>query len=241
MMNNMITNASFSKENTELLNSMVRIAETRILSANKLLEETQYHQAFVVNGNSMGFADMIEDIPERVTRSVFAACAEFLKKVKVKDPEKAVALVLSSTSGTFKFAAIVQFSENEENPEDPGNWHYSHTFEESVLEDLEKSRSVKKYLFSDDSFKTVLDDAAYNVGSIQFKKDRFLFSACNIVIDTILQVLDKEAVEDEIVEIQYPGYFSATVEVENDKKSFGITPDGAMKEIVKNSDSDVDC
>lgn len=206
-------------------------------TANKSITETQHHQQFVVNGNSMGYTFGNDDKPERITKSFFASCATFLKRVKIADPTKAVALVLSSTTGEFKFAAIVQYNENKENPDEPGNWSYVTTFNEADLSAIENKRTVNTYVCSDERFKNVFDDVSYDVGGIQFKNERFMYDACMIVIETLLAVLDKEAEENKTVDIDMVGYFTASVETSGDDKTFAITPSGEMKEIIK---SDID-
>lgn len=206
-------------------------------TSNKTLEETQHTQAFVVNGDSKGYSFREPDMPDRITKAFFTAVAAFLKKTKIKDPTKAVALVLSSETGEFKFAGIVRYEENEKNPDDPGNWTYTTTFNEKDLEVLEGKRTVKKYLCSDDSFKNTIDTVGYDVAGVQFKQERYIYDGCMIVVETLLQILDKEAVAGETVDIEYPGLFTASVSVEGDEKIFAITPDGAMKELVK---SDID-
>ena len=50
---------------------------------------------------------------------------------------------------------------------------------------------------------------------------------------------EMEAKEGEIVDVEMPGYFKASVAVENGKKIFSIVPDGHMKQLVK-SDIDLD-
>ena len=52
-------------------------------------------------------------------------------------------------------------------------------------------------------------------------------------MDSILQCLDHEAIPGQVVEIEMPGYFTASVAVENDEKVFSIVPDGHMKALIK--------
>ena len=131
--------------------------------AAKAYEETEMHQAFVVNANSLGYTFGDDDRPERIVKAFFASSAAYLSKVKVSKADEAVALVLVDVSGNFKFAGIVEYHENKENPDEPGNWSYVMTFDEKTLEVLEKHKNVKKLLYSSDAFKAVFDkvDAQY--------------------------------------------------------------------------------
>lgn len=201
--------------------------------AAKTYEETEMHQAFVVNANSVGYTFGDDDRPERIVKAFFAASAAYLSKVKVSKADEAVALVLTDIAGNFKFAGIVEYHENEENPDEPGNWSYVMTFEEKTLETIEKSKSLKKLLYSSDAFKAVFDKVAYDVAAIQFQHQTYMYDACLLVVDTLLQVLDREAKDGEIVDIELPGYFTASVSVEDGEKVFAVTPDGHMKQIIK--------
>ena len=60
-----------------------------------------------------------------------------------------------------------------------------------------------------------------------------MYDSCIIMIDTIIQILDAEAVEGEVVDIVIPGYVTFSVSIEGDEKVFAITPDGVMKAIIK--------
>lgn len=201
--------------------------------AGKTFEETELYQAYTVNVNSQGYAFGGDDIPERFFKSFIAATSVYLGKVKVTDPNVAVALVLTDVSGNFKFAGIVEYHENEENKDEPGNWSYVLTLNEEDLTDLESTKEVKKYLYGDSAFTTILDKVAYDIGGIEFQRDCYMHACCEILIDTILQVLDTEAVANDTVDIELKGYATFSVSVENDEKVYAVTPDGAMKKLIK--------
>ena len=203
------------------------------VGAGKTYEETEMHQAFVVNANSMGYTFGDDDRPERIVKAFFASSAAYLSKVKVTKSDEAVALVLSDITGNFKFAGIVEYHENKDNPDEPGNWSYVMTFDPKTLDNLEKNKNVKKLLYSSDAFKGVFDKVSYDIAGIQFQHQTYMFDACVLVVDTLLQVLDREAKEGEVVDIELPGYFTASVSVEDGEKVFAITPDGHMKQIIK--------
>jgi hypothetical protein len=207
--------------------------------ANKSVEDTELHHAFVVNGDSMGYSFGDDDRPQRIVKAFFASTAYYLSKTKIANEDEAVALVLTDVSGNFKFAGIVTYTANKEKPEEPGNWNYALTFYEDDITELESKRKVKKLLYGDQAFHSIFDKIAYDIASIQFEQERYMYDACLLVVDTLVQVLDNEAVPGEDVDIEMPGYFVATVRVANDEKEFSITPDGHMKEIIKD-DSKLD-
>lgn len=208
--------------------------------ANKSYEETEFHQALIVNADSLGYTfDNNDDRPERIVKTFFAAISSYLSKRKVSKEDEAVALVLQDTAGNFKFAGIVEYFINAENPDEPGNWSYTMTLNEEDLTDLEKRKAVKKYLVGDDIFRNIMDKVSYDVGGFVFERDSYIYDTCLLVVDTIVQVLDHEAKEGQVVDIEMPGYFVASVAVENGEKVFSVTPDGHMKALVK-SDIDLD-
>ncbi len=201
--------------------------------ANKSVEDTELHHAFVVNADSMGYSFGDDDRPQRIVKSFFAASAAYLSKAKVPNEDEATALVLTDVAGNFKFAGIVKYNLNKENPDEPGNWDYVLTFNENDLTEVENTRKVKKLLYGDQAFHSLFDKIAYDIASIQFEQERYMYDACLLTIDTLIQVLDNEAQPNEVVDIEMPGYFVASVGVEDGEKVFTITPDGHMKAIIK--------
>lgn len=203
------------------------------LQANKSLEETEYNNTFVVNGSSMGYTFGDDDRPERILKSIISSTSVFLSDHKTVDENTATALVLTDTAGNFKFAAIVEYHANENNSDEPGNWSYVMTFNEKDLSELESKKKVNKLLYGDTAFQSICDKVSYDVAAISFQQDHFMYDACLLLFDTIHDVLDAEAKEGEVVDIEIPGYITASVAVENDKKVFSIVPDGHQKNLIK--------
>lgn len=202
------------------------------MQANKLLKDTEFHNAFIVNGDSDGYLFGDDDRPELALRAFFMATAAFLSKVKVSKTDEASALVLMDIAGGFMFGAIVEYHENE-NPDEPGNWSLVMTFNEDDVKSLERKKKVKKYLYTSMEFKTVFDVVCYDVSSIKFEHQDYMYEACMLLINTIKQILDREAKVGEVVEVEAEGCFTASVSVEGDEKIFAITPAGYLKEIIK--------
>jgi predicted proteasome-type protease len=107
------------------------------------------------------------------------------------------------------------------------------TFNEEDLNSLSSKKKVVKHLYGDDAFKLIFDKVAYDVGGVSFNHERYMYDACVICVDTLIGVLDRESNDTEQVDIELEGYFVASVSVENGEKVFAITPDGAMKKIIK--------
>lgn len=202
------------------------------VAANKLFGETQMQQAFIVNIDSQGYTLPDNDMAELIFKAFITSVSTYLSKVKISKEDEAVVLELTDVSGNFKFAGIVEYHENE-TPDEPGNWSYTLTLNEDDVKALEKTKAVKKYLFGDEAFKTIFDKISYDIVAIEWAKAEYIYAACLIVVDTIVQVLDREAVEGEVVDIEIPGFMTMSVSVEDGEKVFALTPDGAMKAIIK--------
>ena len=231
-------NYAFAMNAANVLNNVRLVRMVNANYAAKSYEDTEFHQALIVNADSIGYTfDVNDDRPERIVKSFFAGVSSYLSFRKVSKDDEAVALVISDVSGNFKFAAVVEYHSNTENPDEPGNWSYTMTFYEDDITDLEKVKKVNKLLIGDKAFETVMNRAAYDVGGFVFEHSNFMYDSCLLTIDTIIQVLDHEAIEGQVVDVEMPGYFTASVSVENGEKVFSITPDGAMKTLIK---SDVD-
>lgn len=210
------------------------LVSNEAIYANKSIEETEFHQALIINASSMGYDfDLADDRPERLVKSFFTAMSKYLGEHKVSKPDEAAALVVEDSNGTFRFAGIVEYNLNEVNPDEPGNWDYVMTFYEDDLHEIEKTKKINRYSSSSTVFKTVFDKVSYDIGEFNFIQENYMYDACLVVVDTMLQVFDHEAREDEVVEIYMDGYFTATISVENGEKVFAIVPDGHMKALIK--------
>lgn len=200
--------------------------------ANKTFEESQTKEAFIVNASSKGYSFDDDSCAERIYKSFIAATSTYLSKVKVAKEDEAVALVLTDINGLFKFAGIVEYHENETDDE-PGNWSYVLTFNEEDVNSVASKKKLTKFLYGDDSFKLVFDKVSYDIGGIAFEHERYMYDACLLCVDTLIGVLDRESNDTEQVDIVLEGYFVASAAVEAGEKVFAITPDGAMKKIIK--------
>ena len=228
-MKKLISNSCFN--DVVLRNSIMQYPE---IGANKLYTDSCLVQVMTVNGNSMGFNfEVGDDRPERIIKSLIASITTYLSHRKVSKENEASALILTDINGNFKFAGIVEYHPNTDNPDEPGNWSYVLTFNESDLTDLEKTKTVNKYLFGDDAYKSIEEKVTYDVGGFTYKKDSYSYDSAILIIDSLLQCLDHEAITGQVVEIEMPGYFTASVAVENDEKIFSIVPDGHMKALIK--------
>lgn len=201
--------------------------------ANKDFSESEFEQAFVVNANSKGYTFTNDDRPILITQSFFAATAAYLSKVKKPNEDEVNAVILTSISGDFEFGAFVEYHPNEDNPDEPGNWSFGMTFYEEDIKRIERNKVVKKHLYNSDMFRVIFNNVANDHASINFTHEAYIYDAYIVVISTLKQILDREALLDEVIDIEMPGYFTASVGVENGEKVFSIVPGGFLKNIIK--------
>lgn len=206
----------------------------RAPEANKSYEDTNMHTTIVTNADSLGFVfDREDDRPERTMKTFFAAVTTYLSKKKIAKPDEAVAFELQDIAGNFMFGAAVEYFINEANPDEPGNWNYTMTLNEDEMEDLKQRKNVKTFLAGDEAFKSIMDKMARDIGGFQFERDTYIYDACIIVVESIIDVLRAEAKEGETVDVEMPGYFTGSVAIENGDVVCSLTPDGHMKTIIK--------
>lgn len=176
----------------------------------------------VLNNNRM---DIPANDVENLYRILFGSFAEFLAGTKQKG--SSTAIVLEDLKGNFKLGGIVRYHENE-NPDMPGNWSYENTFKEEDIKDVDV---VHKTL--DQSFEVVVARVAHRLCNIMFSNPSYVYDVLLNCATTLIKYLDENAKEGEVVEVELPGYFVASVAVSDGKKEMSIVPGDAMKREVK--------
>ena len=202
---------------------------------NKKITDTQYNQGLVVDAGALGYSmeDKSSDIGIRLCKTFFAAISRMLSQYKKTDVNLATVFEVNDTFSNFLFAAIVEYHENED-PTEPGNWSYVMTFNEDDVKAIERKKTTNKILSNSKEFQPIFLEVASEVGGTQIQSSSYINDICVLVIKALKMVLDREAVADEVVDIEFDGYFVASVAVEDDEKVMSITPDGTLKAVIKN-------
>lgn len=160
----------------------------------------------------------------KIYETFVTGISDFLAKAKSKNNKVAVAV--RDLKGNFMMGAIVGYHEND-NDEMPGNWSYEFTFDESDLE------GATVYLTTDTQFQQQLSRTAYKLHHIVFEMEIHIETLIELCVSILKQWLDMNAKDSEEINIEIPGYFLASVVIENGEKVMSIVPDGAMKRIIK--------
>lgn len=169
---------------------------------------------------------------EPIYMCVFTAIARFLGVMKSKDAGK-VALRINDYKGNLLMASIVTFTENDD-PNMPGNWSLSFTFDP---EDLKEVTTV--HSSNDIAFHKVLADVTLELISYRYINTQFEDNIVNLIIETLKDCLDKNANPTEPFILELPEIFEATVTVEDDHKIFEVSPSSKLSRIIK-GDGDIE-
>jgi len=156
---------------------------------------------------------------------VMFAISDFLKRKKTKGQE--VGFAIRDINGVFKLGAIVGY-EDPSDEDSAGNWTYAFTFNE---EDM-KTCTVM-YDIGDAAFQYVFAYDAQQEQRMKFDSYQQVYGCLIDSAECLYDFLDQNASETAEVELELEGFFIAKVTVENGEKSMSITPDGAMKTLVK--------
>lgn len=167
---------------------------------------------------------------EKIYDILFTASANLLSNIKSK--EKPAALVLKAVNGVFIAAGFVQYFENADDANQPGNWSLAWTFNE---EDVPENALICS--LGDGQVQPYFISYAGDKFGLQFK-DSAAFES--LLVESVIYLkkwLDENASETEEVKIELDGVFVGRVAVENGEKVFAIEMDGLVKQLIKDDAS----
>lgn len=152
------------------------------------------------------------------------AISDFLAQAKSK--ENKVALAIKDTRGSLVLAGMVAYHKNEDESM-PGNWSYEFTFNEEDLQGCNVKLSTEPH------FQRVFNKTLFNLFGVEMDDILAIQPCIEESINVLKHWLDVNAKEEEKVSVEQPGFFVASVSVEDGEKVFAIVPDGAMKRLIK--------
>lgn len=125
----------------------------------------------------------------------------------------------------FNFAALV--TKHKEEDAETGNNSYVFTTDQADLE------GAQVFKLKDPAFQQMSSAVAHSKHAMVFKQLFYIEILFSTAAYVLLDWLDTNASENEVQEIELPGYFLAKVGVENKEKMFEILPIGEMKTKIK--------
>lgn len=180
---------------------------------------------YIMNLRNRHNIDWNAEDTSKIYDTLMASIAYYLSITKSK--EKKVGFALRDTKGQFKLGGIVEYHKNE-NEDMQDNWSYVMTFDEADMEDVEVCADINT-----PDYGYQARNQAFALHGLRFYSNDYYYDMFVECIDTLIEFLDANAREDDVVEVDFPGYFVASVAIEDGKKVFAITPDGAMKRVIK--------
>lgn len=139
------------------------------------------------------------------------------------------AIVVEDLNGSFLMGAKLEYIANVDEPSNPGNWAVSWTFNEKDLEGIDNIHKLH-----DSQCEMQLNNVAFRDFSMQFDDSVAMFQIYFAIIKTILHWLEENVKEDIAIELVLENGFTARAEIENGVVLKSITPEGELKEKIKN-------
>lgn len=164
---------------------------------------------------------------EDIYKTLFLGISRYLGFMKSKEAGS-TALIINDYKGNLLMAAIVRYTENEDNPNMPGNWNLTYTIDPEDLKDV-----ANKYYSEDRSFHKVIVDVGREATGLNFCSTSFIEDFVKFDIMVLLEALDKNAKVEEEVDIVQPGLFIARVAIEDGVKVMSIEPGDKTKQLIK--------
>lgn len=208
------------------------MSETKVL-----LAESSVLQNFSLQckNNSL---DVTPDEGEWFVKALLGGVTEFLNIVKSKAAPKTVAI--SDLKGNMIASATIQYLEGDETEAAEGSWAYTWTFNPDDLPKNEDgSLKGDKYQITDNQVIEVITRVGYDLARMAFTSSTFVSQMGCYFFKIVADTLDQNAptVEDAEWAVEMPGYFTASVSIEDGKKVFAFEPSAELK--VKMKDDSV--
>ena len=169
--------------------------------------------------------DLAPEHAHKIFDVIFSGTSDILKQIKNQKVSGAVQF--TNIAGNFIAAGIISYIENED-PNMPGSWNLSWTFNKEDIND-----SMYVINFNDDKAIGSFVSFAASKYSFRFKDNTALVNLSISALELLKKWLDDNAKTDEEVSIELPEVFKARVAVENGEKVFALEPDGMIKKEIK--------
>lgn len=191
-------------------------------------EQTSIPSQFSINLMDRYSYGWMDTRTANVYRAMFTAIADILKSKQDKNKSR-IGFILKDDKGNFKLGAVLNYRKPDEGEEeDSGNWYLEFTLYPEDMGELDYECDSHS-----GEFLMCAQQEVYTIVSGTFKQPEHMHNVFNTAIDTVVDWLDVNAVENDDVEVVMRGVFTAAVAVENGRKVMSIIPGEAIKQIVK--------
>lgn len=167
-------------------------------------------------------------------KAVLTGITEFLNITKSQTAPKIVAV--SDLKGNQIIAAYIEYISGDDSEAATGNWNYIWAFDQEDLPKKEDGTlNGDRYMITDNQVIEVISRAGYDLARIVFTSPTFLSQMACYAFEIIADTLDQNApaVEGESWAVELPGYFLASVSIEDGKKKMAFEAIGELKTKIK--------
>jgi len=172
------------------------------------------------------YLDLAPEHMDKMFDVLFTGAANLLNGAK--STTRPAAFVMTNEASVFIAAAIVQYFENADDSNNPGNWSLVWTFDEKDIPE-----GALKIPFSDVQTHSYFIGAAGEKYGIQYNNESSLVNLLTYALYQLKKWLDQNVKEGAETSIELDGIFQARATVENGEKVFALEPAGEIKNLIK--------
>lgn len=169
-----------------------------------------------------------------VTKTMFNGITDFLNITKTKDTP--IVVMVQDVKGEKIAFGCVKYDKSEDNESSDGSWEYFWSFNP---DDVPEGATV--YVIDQQPVQKVIAKRGHNMCQMVVGVLNYLSVLCCITFNILHDTLDQmDIAEGDECTIELPGFFEASVSVENGEKVFSITPKEEMKVLIKSDEDKVE-
>lgn len=190
------------------------------------MKETQVYQSVSTEAVLIGWDLSLTEI-DSITKIIFNGITDYLALGKNKTVPQVV-LVQDIKGNNIAFGCV-RYCESDSEEDGEGSWEYFWSFN---TEDIPENATV--YTIDNEAVLKVIARRGHNMCKMVVGVLNYLSIATVLIMNAIHDTLDQQNVANgETFTLDLPGYFEASVSVENGEKVFSITPKEEMKVLIK--------
>lgn len=193
------------------------------------MKETQTYTSMKTEAGLIGW-DLTLVECEMIAKTIFNGCTDSLSLLKNKNVP--VVLLIQNLKGDKIAFGAVSYEKDDDSDEE-GSWEYYWSYD---CDKIPENATV--YTIDQTEILQTIAKRGHNLCSMTVGVLNYLAVLACSLFNVVKDTLDQQNLADgEEFIMEIPGFFQATVKLENGEKVFGIIPSGEMKSIIKNDQS----
>lgn len=197
------------------------------------MKETQMYQTIITEAALIGW-DLTPTEADMLTKISFNGITDYLALTKNKGiPQVVLVQDIKGNNIAFGCAQYAQAEDNEN--EEDGSWEYFWSFN---TEDIPENAAI--YTIDNEAVQKVIAKRGHNMCRMVVGVLNYLSIITVIIMNAVHDTLDQQNVANgESFTLDLPGFYEASVAVENGEKVFSIAPKEEMKVLIKDDTATV--